>query len=106
MSIRFLKVKLKSLAAESRIIRLEETRSRGTLRCSLREHRVGIVRSEARHTHLAYGYLRGHALAVLEPQVSSIPDWERVRKMVKKYGTAAQLEAFDAWRGVLEQKVA
>jgi hypothetical protein len=96
MSIRFLKVKIKSLTAEARIIRLEEGRSRGALRASLRAHRQWDVRREQRATQLAYGYLRGRARVQIEPGAHTEPDWDRVKAMVKKYG-AASLEGLQAW---------
>jgi hypothetical protein len=104
MSIRFLKVKIKSLTAEARIIRLEEGRSRGELRAALRSHRQWDVRREQRATQLAYVYLRGRARVTIEPGARSEPDWDRVTTMVKKYGMnrmvagdPAALE-FEAWR--------
>lgn len=87
-----LRVKLKSLAAEAKIIRREETRTHSGLRAELWLHRVSIVRSEARCTHLAYGFIRGRTLEQMEPKSDSPPDWERVRKMLKKYGPAGMLE--------------
>ena len=87
MSVKYLKVKLKSLAAEAKIIRLEETRSRGGIRNGLHEHRVGIVRFESRHTHLAYAFLRGKEYEQVEKTCKTPPDWRRVYKMVKKYGS-------------------
>jgi len=87
---KMLKVKLKSLAAESRIIRLEELRSRGSLRDELCVHRRTIVRSESRHTGLAYGFIRGRSYSQLEPTAKRDPDWKRVEKMIKQYGPVAQ----------------
>lgn len=81
-----LRVKLKSLAAEAKIIRREEQRSWGSFRDELRLHRVGTVRQAARETHLAYGFIRGRALEQMEAKAAVKPDWEAVRKMVKKYG--------------------
>lgn len=81
-----LRVKLKSLAAEAQIIRREESRTDGPMRLELRAHRRGIVRSEARHTHLAYGFIRGLLLEQIEAKSHTAPDWERVRKMIKRYG--------------------
>lgn len=72
-----LKVKIKSLAAETRIIRAEERKSLGRGRAmdaayypddkkkcyatyeKLRHHRIEVVRREARATHLAYAFIRG-----------------------------------------------
>jgi len=97
MSVRFLKVKVKSLAAEAAIIRMEEARSRGALRSSLRFHRQWDVRREQRASQLAYGYLRGIDRARIEPGAKTDPDWDRVRAMVRKYGGLAALEGLVAW---------
>ena len=84
----YLKVKLKSLAEEARIIRLETKRAkRESIRNGLALHRTGVVRREARHTHLAYGFLRGKEYRQIEPKAHIAPDWDKVRKMVEKYGT-------------------
>lgn len=97
--IRFLKVKIKSLTAESRIIRQEETRSRNELRNELRVHRVTAVRGETRCTQLAYGFLRGRSRTVIEPRAGTEPDWDRVKAMVKKYGSLERVAALEDWRG-------
>ena len=89
MSIRHLKVKIKSLAAEARIIRHEERQVRGLDRVALSEHRRGIVRREARSAQLAYGYLRGRLYRQLERTCSTSrpgPDWAAVERLVKRYG--------------------
>lgn len=81
-----LKIKLKSLAAESRIIRREESRTRGALREELYLHRIGIVRQEARSTLIAYGLIRGRSLEQMEAKSHTPPDWDRINQMLKKYG--------------------
>lgn len=100
MSILFLKVKLKSLAAESRIIRHQERKTNGSIRCQLQEHRREVVRYEARHTHLAYGFLKGKPYTMLEQSCKSEPYWPKVLNMVKKYGFEFNDEVvkkFDKW---------
>lgn len=110
----FLKVKLKSLAAEAGIIRAEERRpdaGRGLLCRELRAHRIGVVRAEARHTLLAYGFLRGRTYRRIEATAREAPQWVKVEAMVRKYGeafggnwreneaeTARLLERFQQWR--------
>jgi hypothetical protein len=89
MSIKFLKVKIKSLAEEARIIRLEEKRTRGSLREQLHRHRVWDVRREARSAQLAYGYLRGRTYRQLESSARTEPDFARIGKLVSKYGGRA-----------------
>lgn len=81
----YLKVKIKSLAAEAKIIRAEERKNK-YFRTGLSSHRKTVVRSEARHTLLAYGFLKGKRYRDLEPTAKNKPDWDRVRRMVEKYG--------------------
>lgn len=85
-----LRVKIKSLAEEARIIRAEEKRTRGSLRDELHLHRVGIVRSAARSSHLAYGLIRGKPYERMEAKTceGNAPDWTEVGRLCKKYGPA------------------
>jgi len=95
--ITYLKVKVKSLAEEARIIRREECRLKsrpvpkrpagweGTL-SGLHSHRTQNVREEARATHLAYGFLRGRSRSQIEGGALTEPSWDRVEAMVKRYG--------------------
>ncbi len=89
----FLRVKLKSLAAEADIIRLEERKANKykdfTLQNELSVHRKYVVRRQARATLLAYQYLRGVPYHVCEspnPAKPNPPDWISVGKMVRRYG--------------------
>lgn len=103
--VKMLKVKIKSLAAEARIIRLEERRcgKDDVARCCLHEHRVGVVRNEQRLSLLAYAFIRGRSLSAIEPKSSTLPDWSRVAKMVEKFGVLDHLKmkeqavAFKEW---------
>ncbi len=111
----YLKVKIKSLAEEARIIRKEERVSQGEKREGLHLHRVGTVRREARHALLAYGFIRGLKYCQMEAKCETPPDWEAVKRMVVKYGlqgygwkfwrsgeqaaaTEELLKRFEAWR--------
>lgn len=85
-----LKVKIKSLAEEARIIRKEEERTFGQLRDELHVHRVTVVRRAARHAILAYAVVRGIDLTRVEPIRYTEPNWADVEKMVRKYGSSAQ----------------
>lgn len=107
MSAIFLKVKVKSLAAESRIIRREQDRlrSRGKIRSdrrdlfeSLASHRRGVVRREARNSHLAYGYLRGVPYRAMERVAREDPDWHAIERMVGRYGPARHNLTLEQWR--------
>lgn len=98
-----LRVKIKSLAEEARIIRQEERRVRGsradTQRGYLHWHRVNIVRAEARAAQLAYAFLRGNrSYKQTEPNASE-PVWiDRVKRLVSKFGWYDQATgAMEKW---------
>jgi len=84
-----LKIKLKSLAEEARIIRKEERKlvqsGRGPETGYLSSHRKQVVRHAARSTHVAYGYIRGRTYQELEVSAKTEPDWDAIAKMVTKY---------------------
>lgn len=94
---RFLKVKIKSLAAESKIIRAEEKKSRKTLREELYHHRTRDVRRESRAAQLAYAYLRGKSLKDTEGREGHDDIDGRVGQIVKKFGTKAASDSFGSW---------
>ena len=91
--IPYLKIKVVSLAAEARLIRQEENRFRKrkpsdralAARQGLRQHRVGEIRPEARSACLAYAFLRGRTYQQAEGKAKSLPDWQRVGKLVERY---------------------
>ena len=99
-----LKVKIKSLAEEARIIRAEERKLPGPQRSSLRDHRVTVVRRASRHTLLAYAFLRGKRYRATERTSRTSPDWSTVEKMIKKYGPPAHNTSFEDWRKEDEQE--
>ncbi len=109
VQVKYLKVKIKSLAAESGIIRLEERRSLvgkrrdDVLYASLRQHRVIDVRQEQRSSLLAYAFLRGRDYRQCEcPAADNKPDLDRVMSLVKKFGPAGNI-----WtKGTLERMLA
>lgn len=72
----YLEVKNESLAVEARIIRRKElvNRHRPEVRAGLHDHRVNVVRREARSTLLALAFLRGVPAAKLEGVVYRRPD--------------------------------
>jgi hypothetical protein len=87
--VKFLKVKIKTLGEEARIIRKEELRANdNSLREELYLHRIYVVRKEARSTHIAYGLLRGRQYENIERSHDehNEPDWYRIGEMIKKYG--------------------
>lgn len=86
-----LRVKVKSLAEEARIIRAEERKTHGPIRELLHLHRVGTVRFHARHATLALGFIKGRTLAQMEPSGSKPIHWPDIKRMLKDYGAPKML---------------
>jgi len=138
MSAKFLKIKVKCLAAEAKFIRKEERecktlkvevpvkdRDGKVLRMktirklkarkvemfnALRNHRIGVVRKEARNTLIAYAFVRNKPYTTTAPKDKRLVDVESVRRMTRKYGPAdlqylsntheavvAYVKKLDAW---------
>lgn len=100
-----LKIKLKHLAEEARIIRKEEWRLKAAREYrvlnNIHAHRIHVVRPESRATHLAYGFLRGQPLSLMEAHPLTEPSWDRVESMALKYGTQSKTdlkETLKRWR--------
>lgn len=114
-----LRVKIASLAAESRIIRRFESRRSGLDRSALIDHRRGPVRKAARHALLALAFLRGIDYARIERRARVAPDLAIVEKEIASFGACwdqanegwtdsearkkEQKERWEAWREAAEQ---
>jgi hypothetical protein len=102
----YLKIKLKSLAAESIIIRKEMAKFDGPSEAyqGLHLHRVNDVRDESRSALLAYTFLKGKkTYKEIEKSCYTPPNWKRVEKLVTTYGAkgdekVAQLQRFIQWK--------
>lgn len=103
---RELRVKIKSLAEEARIIRREEQRCRDSLSrtvghddqraalaqsyVSLRSHRVLDVRRESRYSLLAYAMIRGRSYRSQEAKADpSKLDIDKLTNLVYRFGGSA-----------------
>ena len=84
----YLRVKLLSLAAESKIIRKEMLKYKGPTEIyqGLHLHRTIDVREESRASHVAMGFLKGLTYKQIESKCYQEPDWKRVWNLIKKYG--------------------
>lgn len=113
-----LRIKFKTLAAEARFIRLEENKTKKYGRldecASLHNHRTNEVRKEARHSLLAYGFLRGTPYAKIERFSYSDPNWFLTLKIVRRFADTTELlgdnkpkleERFDEWRKIKETEL-
>lgn len=103
--LKYLRVKIKSLAEEARIIKHEEGRAvtaitRATQRgldeaakkstytlYSLHRHRTWEVRSAARYALLVYAFLRGVPYEALEQNPLEHPNMERLCSQVLRFGS-------------------
>lgn len=109
MSRTFLKVRIKELANEARVIRTEESRAGSQksylkhkqgmeadyeysiwLFNELKHHRKTVVRNAARETQIAYAFLRGKRFASIEQAPPSSHEiarlWTQVGRMIYQYG--------------------
>ena len=97
-----LKIKVRSIMAESQIIRHQVSKLGGKnwrhLAPPLHEHRRGPLRSEARDTHIAYGFLKGRSYRQIEDEPKTEPDWGNIMRMVKRYGSHEFITTLDTWR--------
>jgi hypothetical protein len=118
-----LRVKLKSLAAEARIIRFEERRTKDQWRWlakhqvnpqaapslhdefdALHRHRTYDVRTEMRATLLAYAMLRQRPYAKIEPPGARKAPVAKVADLVQRFGAGLgpnqAMAEVRAWLGV------
>lgn len=85
-AIHTLRVNIKSLQEESRIIRKEILRCRDPeIKGVLNYHRIYNVRNESRITQLALSFVKGKKFKDIEPNSKSQPDWNRLYNKIKKH---------------------
>lgn len=96
-AIHTLRVNIKSLQEESRIIRKEIRICKDKdIRSALHFHRINRVRSEARITQLAMGFVKGKTFADIEKKSKTQPDWGRLFNKIKTHYYASGKE-IDKW---------
>jgi len=97
-----LKIKSKSLAEESRIIRKEERKLTGEDRDELTVHRRWTVRQHARATYLAIAFIKHRSYKTVEPKCNDTALRDsyitpKVAAMVKKYGEYGDDRSITKW---------
>jgi hypothetical protein len=99
-----LKIKVKSLAEEARIIRKEERKLHGMRKWGLQHHRTTVVRDAARRSLVAYQFVRGRDWKSCASRDVHVHQRDRssIEKMIQKYGTRRQLEE---WKNVKEESI-
>ena len=105
--LEYLKVKVKSLAAEARIIRLEAKKAkacnRRDLLFGLHEHRIFTVRRAARSSNLAYGFLLGNSYLCMEKDSRTQPAWKDIETLLRKYGSSTGKKLSNHSKHLLEE---
>jgi hypothetical protein len=102
MSKIYLKIKIKSLSEETRIIKFEERRcsrisnveTRSRTYFGLRDHRLGCVRTALRSSYLAYAFIRGKSRVSVENKCSVDPNYSEVSRLAYKYGSISDRAEF------------
>jgi len=88
-----LRVNVKSLAAEAKIIRDEIRRATTTeAKAALHDHRMARVRPEARLAHLALAFTRGVPYKVAETKAREIPSVKDVTNKVTRFAWVPDAE--------------
>ncbi len=100
LAIHQLRVNVKSLAAEAKIIRAECRKARDDeLAGYLHSHRVNRLRHESRLSHLALAYIRGMEYRRVEQKakehVSAVELFKKVQKF--SWGSRREVELIEAW---------
>ena len=90
------RVNVKSLAAESRIIRQEELRAGPAYRDELNLHRRGRLREESRYAHLSLALLRGRKYSTTERTEKPV-DVKRLLEKVKRCLNTVTGSSVDRW---------
>lgn len=118
-----LKIKIMTLAAEAKAIRKNELRLQRSInkavnkgkgqydyvdghrfvRANLHHHRTHTVRKETRHSHIAYGFLRGRQYMEIETFAREPIQWDRIEKLVTRFGcdgndSRVVLQRFAEWK--------
>lgn len=103
-----LKFKIKSLAAESYIAKLDEAKYQRLVKryaasraraadnnrarhADMQHHRRRVIAPEARASQLAYGFHRGLPYSAMEQRIYTMPDFDRVENIAKRFSD-------DDWR--------
>lgn len=113
-----LKIKALSLMVEAGLIRREEQKQRAfgrsaaladpILQREMQLHRVGVLRKQARLTHIARGFIKGLTLPQMEQYPKNLltgNDWAEIAKMVMRYGNADATKFHEAQRQQYAYKV-
>ena len=88
---------VKSLAAESRIIRHEERRAGLAYLWDLSSHRRGRLREESRYAQLALVFFRGRAYKAIERKSVIAVDAKRLTEKIRRYLPSVSAGEVEKW---------
>ena len=94
-----LKIKVKHLTQEARIIRKEEVKWRGLDKLYFKHHRKTTVRDEARATQLTIAFLRGMPYNVIEKKCYNT--WKRDTVILKRMVSMASKYGNEEFRKLI-----
>lgn len=117
-----LKIKVQTLGAECRVAKSQERqwlrkakKARAKQRdpkyaeanwFSIRQHRLAVIRKEARDSHLALGFLRGRSYEEMENVAYHAPDWKNIEGIVKRFSADDDqrdiMQTFSQWKDTAE----
>ena len=95
-AIHKLRINVKSLAAEAKIIRQEARRCGACYEMELTLHRRGRLREEARYTHLALAFVRGRPYKSVERKLGCLTPKIDPDKLAAKLARSSVREATKA----------
>lgn len=99
LAIHQLRVNIKSLAAEAKIIRREVKRCSLLYISALTEHRKGSLRAEARYAQLAMGFIRNCEYKSIENKTFTPVNAERLYQKIRRFLLAVKKEEVEKWLG-------
>ncbi len=68
---------------------------------NLYRHRKYVVRHEARHSQLAYAFLRGKSYKMTEDKAVSYPNWDKIQELAQRFSEDDKrvvAQRFEQWR--------
>ena len=105
-AIHMLRVNVKSLAAEAKIIRKEEKRCGIQYYWMLYSHRIGRLREEARYANLALAFVRGRLYSQVEGLNSKPVSIERLERKLRTFYSGVGTTMLTKWlNGQLDRPV-
>lgn len=96
LAIHQLRVNVKSLASEARLIRQEERRCGSIYVAHLQQHRRVTVREESRYAQLALAFVRGRAYKAVEQGAKEKPSAQRLHAKLSRF-VNVKLAEIEAW---------